>query len=153
MSSRLFVRFGVGLLTVALAACGSGSNPASPSGGKATLRGVATVNGATAASHGDVSALSTSSGAITVRVQEQISISTTISVNGTFELDDVPSGTFHLEFVSNGQVIGTVTVTNVTATSQINLQVEVKITVVVVIKLEVDGVEEHNNPGNRDSDD
>jgi hypothetical protein len=144
----------MGLATLSLVGCGSDS-PTSPSGTKAILRGVAIRTGVNGQAHGrDLQSLSDSGDKIAVRIQEKVAVSTTISVNGTFELDDIPTGTFHVEFVSSsGTVVGTVTVTGVNASSAVNLQVEIKvdvqITSVVVIKIEVDGVVEHDK-GNDD---
>jgi hypothetical protein len=147
----------VGLATLSLVGCGSDS-PTSPSGAKAVLHGIAIRTDASGQAHGrDLQSLSDSGGKITVRIQEKVAVSTTISVNGTFELEDLPTGTFHLEFVSSsGTVVGTVTVTGVNATSEVDLQVEIKVdvqvTTVVVIKIEVDGVVEHDGNDKNDDD-
>src|SRR5260370_6575335 len=93
------------------AACGS-SNPATPSGSRRlVLRG--TVLGAPTASgqSAQVAALAAGTGQkITVTVQQNTSITTTVASNGTFELEGVPEGSFTLVFSSTTTVLGTVTV-------------------------------------------
>ena len=126
------------------AACGK-SNPASPSGAnRIVLRGV--VVGAPTASGrpGELAALGSSGGKIKVTVREDISITTTVSANGTFELDGVPEGKFNLVFTNTSATtptqMGTVTVPP-GAGREIRIVVEVRVTVIVVIKIEIDGHE------------
>jgi len=71
-------------------------------------------------------------------VQENTSITTTVSSNGTFELEGVPDGSFTLVFSSTTSVIGTVTVPG-GANQEINIVVQVTVNVVVIIKIEIDG--------------
>jgi len=118
---------------LALAACGS-SNPAGPSGsGGVTVQGVLLDEGAafTASSNAG-----TSSGPITV-VVEGTSISVTISGNGTFELDDLPPGTFTLVFYQDDLEIGRITVTAANGDT-VKVVVQKKGSVIVVVELEVD---------------
>jgi len=123
------------------AACGS-SNPATPSGSrKLVLRG--TVLGAPTASgqSAQVAALAAGTGQkITVTVQQNTSITTTVSSNGTFELEGVPEGSFTLVFSSTTTVLGTVTVPG-GASQEINIVVNVTVNVVVIVKIEIDGHE------------
>jgi hypothetical protein len=83
-------------------------------------------------------------GSITVTVQENTAITTTISGNGTFELDGLPAGTFTLVFSSNGVTLGTITITNVPSQAEINLVVQITSTVVMV-KVEINGTDETDN--------
>ncbi len=141
----------VGLVAVAaltLSACGS--SPTSPSSGAVTLRGVAMGSAAGVASGSGVQALSTrtaSSGgaAIVVTVQENTTITTTISANGTFELKGLPAGTFTLVFTSNGVTIGTVTITSVPNQAEIDLVVQITSTTVVTVSIKVNGTDETEN--------
>jgi hypothetical protein len=88
-------------------------------------------------------------GSITVTVQGT-SISTTISGNGTFELDGLPAGTFTLVFSSNGVIIGTITITSIPTQAEINLVVQIT-TTVVLVKVEVNGTDETDNENNNNN--
>jgi hypothetical protein len=143
-----------GVVVVAAAAlvaagCG-GSNPASPSGTrrivlKGTVLGTPSASGQSA----EVAALAAGSGKITVTVQQNTSITTTVSSNGTFELEGVPEGRFTLVFSSGTTVLGTVTVPG-GATLEINIVVQVTVNVVVTIKIEIDGHEVNVHEGDHD---
>jgi hypothetical protein len=128
-----------------LVGCG-GSSPTSPSGaGKVVLHGVAVgADGAPTASGGGVTAQAASKDRITVTVQGT-SISTTVSTNGTFELEDLPTGSFALVFSINTTVIGTVTITGVPTQGEIQIVVQVTVTTVVLINLEIDDQENDDN--------
>lgn len=143
-SGRFFLAGVIAVLGLAFSACGS--SPSSPSGAGVTLHGVAMGQGVGVA--GDVRAQSTASSAatstITVTV-EGTSITTTISANGTFELDGLPAGTFTLVFTSNGVTIGTVTITSVPDQAEINLVVQISVTNVVMVKVEINGSDETEN--------
>ncbi len=132
-----------------LVGCG-GSSPTSPSGaGKVVLHGVAVgADGASTASAGGVTAQAASKDRITVTVQGT-SISTSVSTNGTFELENVPSGSFTLVFSINTTVIGTVTITGVPTSGEIQIVVQVTVTTVVLINLEID---DHENDDTEDHD-
>ena len=78
-------------------------------------------------------------------VQESPSITTTISANGTFELDGLPAGTFTLVFTSNGVTLGTVTITSVPNQAEIDLVVQISSTNVVVVTVKVNGTDETEN--------
>jgi hypothetical protein len=144
MSLRIMGRLGVALLAVGLPLVGcGGSNPASPSaGGGVVLHGVVLGSGASSSSSAtpEVSAQSTS-GRITVTIQEQPSFSATVSANGTFELEGLPAGTLTLVFSSNGVVIGTVTITGVPSSAEVKVVVQVETGTVILVTLEVDDKE------------
>lgn len=123
-----------------LVGCG-GNNPASPSpsGKGAVLRGVVLGEEASASS-GDVSAKSTKAGGTTVSVQENTSITTTVSSNGTFELDNIPTGNFTLVFSNGTTVLGTVRVRGVPDDGQVVIIVQITVITVIVINIEINGV-------------
>jgi hypothetical protein len=153
MRERKWLVLGVIAVTAAAfvaAACG-GSNPAAPSGTKkVVLRG--TVLGASSASgqSAQVGAMGAGNGEkIKVTVQQNTAITTTVSSNGTFELEGVPEGKFTLVFSSTTTVLGTVTVPG-GADHEINIVVNVTVNVVVIIKIEIDG---HEVPHPGDGDD
>jgi hypothetical protein len=133
-----------------LAGCG-GNNPASPSpsGKGAVLRGVVVGEGASASS-GDVSAKSTSAGGTKVSVQENTAITTTVRSNGTFELDNIPTGNFTLVFSNGTTVLGTVRVRGVPDDGQVVIIVQITIITVIVINIEINGVPVP--PGDDDDD-
>jgi hypothetical protein len=139
----------VALTALALSACGS--SPTSPGAAAGvTLRGVATGSGVGLAAANGVQGLSTKTAAggtssIVVTVQESPSLTTTISGNGTFELDGLPAGTFTLVFTSNGVTIGTITITSVPNQAEVDLVVQISLTNVVVVTVKVNGNDETAN--------
>jgi hypothetical protein len=143
-SGRFFLAGVIAVAGLAFSACGS--SPSSPSGAGVTLHGVAMGQGVGTA--GDVRAQSTASSAATSTVTvtvEGTSITTTISANGTFELDGLPAGTFTLVFSSNGVTIGTLTITSVPDQAEINLVVQISLSNVVMVKVEINGSDETEN--------
>jgi hypothetical protein len=142
------------LLLIALVAVGltlaGCSSPTSSSGGQGvTLRGVALGPNA-AFSSSSVRSMDDagSGGTITVTV-EGTTISTTISGNGTFELEGLPTGSFVLIFEQDGVVLGTVSVNGVPEGAEIKIVVKVDTTTVILIKLEMNDDDED---GDDDSD-
>ena len=118
-----------------LVACGDG-NPTSPSGmGGVSVQGVLLGESASVTSSSTASAKA-NGGPVTV-VVEGTSISVTISGNGTFELQDVPAGTFTLVFFQDGAELGRVTITAGEGT-RVKIVVQKKGAVVVVIDLELE---------------
>ena len=85
-----------------------------------------------------------SGGTITVTV-EGTSISTTISGNGTFELEGLLSGSFTLVFTKDGVVVGTVSVNGVPESTEIKIVVQIETTTVILIKLEMGDDSEDND--------
>jgi hypothetical protein len=141
--SRVLLPVVMAVLALTLSGCSS--SPTSPSGTNASvnLHGVAMGQpSASSSSLGGFRAMSTG-GSITVTVQGT-SLSTTISGNGTFELDGLPAGTFTLVFSSNGVTLGTITITSVPTQAEINLVVQIT-TTVVMVKVEINGTDETDN--------
>ncbi len=144
--SHAFLSAVISFLTLAVSGCSS--SPTSPSGTRAgvTLHG-ATFGQSTASSSsaGGFQAMAAPSGRVTVTVQENPSITTTISGNGTFELEGLPAGTFTLVFSSNGVTLGTITITSVPSTAEINVVVQITTTTVVLVRVEINGTDETDN--------
>ncbi len=145
-----FVVWGLAALaSLALSACGgSPTGPSSAAG--VTLKGVAMGSGVGLAPADGVRGLSTKTAAggtssIVVTVQENSSITTTISANGTFELEGLPAGTFTLVFSSNGVTLGTVTITSVPNQAEIDLVVQITSSSVVMVTVKVNGTDETEN--------
>jgi hypothetical protein len=118
---------------VALVACGDG-NPAGPSGtAGVSVKGVLLGEGAsfTASSNNG-----SGSGPITVLV-EGTSISVTVSGNGTWEMEDVPPGTFTLVFLQDDTEIGRITITAAEGV-EVKVVVQKKGAVIVLVDLELD---------------
>ena len=133
----------IAFLTLAVSGCSN--SPTSPSGTSAgvTLHGATfSQSPASTSSAGGFQAMAAPSGHVTVTVQENPSITTTISANGTFELEGLPAGTFTLVFTSNGVTLGTITITSVPSTAEINVVVQITATTVVLIKVEINGTDE-----------
>jgi hypothetical protein len=144
--ARLLYVLALFLGALALSRCGS--SPTLPSAAGVNLHGVALGANSSASSIGHVRAMSgSSSGSITVTVQENTSITTKVSANGTFELENLPAGMFTLVFSIDGTVIGTVTITSVPSTAEINLVVQITTTTVITVKVEVNGADETDNQG------
>jgi hypothetical protein len=132
-------------------ACG-GSNPAAPTGTKRiVLKGTVLGTPGASGQSAQVAALAANGEKIKVTVQQNTSITTTVSSNGTFELEGVPEGNFTLVFSTSTTVIGTVTVPG-GADQEIHIVVNVTVTVVVIVKIEIDG-HDVPPPGPHDGDD
>ncbi len=145
---QLFVMGVVAALSLVLSACGG--SPTAPTAG-VRLRGVAVNQGVGAAD--GVRGLSGRSAAagpstITVTVQQNTSITTTISGNGTFELEGLPAGTFTLVFSSNGVTLGTVTITSVPDQAEIEIVVQLSTTNVTLVKVTINGTDESESETN-----
>ena len=138
------------IAVAAMVGCGGSSNPAAPSAatGGLKLQGLVMQGAPSASSQpGHVSALDAPSGRITVTLQENSSISTTVSINGTFELDGLPQTGFTLVFSVNGVQAGTITVTPVQGTTLVKIVVQVTTTTVVLLNLELDNENDNENNG------
>src|SRR6266481_83290 len=114
---------------LSLVVSGCSSSPTSPSSTSAsvTLHGTAVgPSAASTSSAGGLQAMSVpSAGRVTVTVLEKPSITTTISGNGTFELEGLPAGNFTLVFSSNGVTLGTITITSVPNQAEIDVVVQI----------------------------
>lgn len=130
---------GLALLTVLLplVGCGGSSNPASPSGAGVVLNGVVIGSEVAASSSAEVSAQANSGRRITVTVEGNPSLSTTVSANGTFTLEGLPAGSFTLVFTLNGVVIGTINITGVGDQVEIHIVVQVTSTTVILVNLDM----------------
>jgi hypothetical protein len=134
--NTLYLRLTLLTALLPLIGCGGSSSPASPSGVGVVLNGVV-IGPDAASSSADVSAQSTSGGRITVTVEGNPSLSTTVSANGTFVLEGLPAGSFTLVFSKNGVVIGTITITGVGEQVEIHIVVQVTSTTVTLINLDM----------------
>jgi hypothetical protein len=105
---------------VVLAACGG--NPASSSGDGIVLRGTVVGAPTSVASSFSVGA---SSATVTVTVQENPAITTTVGADGSFTLRGLPEGEFHLVFSMNGSTIGTLAFSEVKPNQEIIVTVQV----------------------------
>src|SRR5712692_7369537 len=126
------------IAAAAMLRCG-GSNPASPSGGGVKLQGVVLQNASVSAASASVSARSAQAGKIVVTVQENPSLSVTVSGNGTFEIQSLPAGGFTLIFSVNGVVVGQITITAVSEGTTIKIVVKLSEQEVELVDLETDG--------------
>lgn len=128
---------------ISLVACG-GDSPAGPSGVASSAQGVVlhgTVVGATAAA--GVTLKSTQSvltGVVTVTVQENPSITTTVAADGSFTLRGLPQGSFTLVFTRDGATLGTLTFGEVKANQEITVTVNVSSGAVVLVEEKRDGI-------------
>jgi hypothetical protein len=140
--SRSLVWYAALLAAVSMAACGG--NPSGASGA-VVLRG--TVVGDASASAASSSERAAASAArITVTVQQDPSLSTTVGGNGTFELNGLPEGSFTLVFTSNSVTLGTIEITGAEPGQEIRITVQVTTTTVILISIE-------NGDGDDDEDD
>ncbi len=137
----------VGAAALLAVACGSGSgNPSSPSGAmgvrvQGTVLGAAAATGVTAQNNGPAT-----SGPIVVTVKGMPSLSVTVSGNGTFELDNLPQGTFTLVFTRNGVTLGQVTVNGANAAATVKIVVQVNGATITLVNMEVDEPEAEASP-------
>lgn len=112
------------MAAVALWRCGSG--PASPSGGGVKLQGVVLQDATASAASASLSARSAQGGKIVVTVQENPSLTATVSGNGTFEIEDVPAGGFTLTFSVNGVPVGQIGIGAVGEGTTVKIVVKLK---------------------------
>jgi hypothetical protein len=144
--SQVLLPAAIAILALALSGCGSSPTSPSSANSSVNLHGLALGQGAASTSSAGTYRAMSTSGSVTVTVQGT-SLSTTISGNGTFELDGLPAGTFTLVFTSNGVTLGTITITSVPNQAEINLVVQITGTVVMV-KVEINGTDETDNEKN-----
>jgi hypothetical protein len=129
---------------IALSGCG-GSSPGSPSGKGVVLQGtvLSTTAAAGASAHAGASA---ATGKMVVTVQENPSITATVSANGTFELEGLPSGTITLVFTIDGRVVGTLTLTGLGEDVEVKIVVQITPDGVVLIEIKIEGQDDDGDP-------
>jgi len=144
--SQAFLPAVIAVLGLALSGCGGGPTSPSETSAGVTLHGTAMSPSPAASSQaGDVQTMAAPGSRVTVTVQEKPSLSTTISANGTFELEGLPAGTFTLVFSSNGVVLGTVTITSVPSSAKVDVVVQITTTSVVVVRVHINGSDQTDN--------
>jgi hypothetical protein len=116
-----------------------GSSPASPSGSGVKLQGVVLQDATGSAASASLSAQSAKPGKITVTVQENPTLSVTVSSNGTFTIQGLPAGGFTLLFSVNGAPVGTVAITAVGEGTTVKIVVKVTEQEVELVDMETDG--------------
>jgi hypothetical protein len=143
----MMLRYGRPLLAIiaALTLLRCGSSPNSPSGAGARLQGVV-LQSATA--HAQSAAQSSQAGKITVTVQEDPTLSVTVSGNGTFEIQGVPAGGFTLVFSLNGVTVGQIRITAVAEGTTIKIVVKVAEQEVELVEIETEDDDETQTGGN-----
>jgi hypothetical protein len=131
------------VLIAAAAMWRCGSSPTSPSGGGVKLQGVVLQDATAASARPGVSAQSaTKAGKIVVTVQENPSLSVTVSGNGTFEIQGLPAGGFTLVFTVNGVTAGQITITAVSEGTTVKIVVRVAEQEVELVDMETEGDDE-----------
>jgi hypothetical protein len=133
----------VAVMAAALAASACGDNPAGPSGA-VVLRGTVLGDSASSAASGAAAA---AAARVTITVEENPSLTTTVSGNGTFELEGLPEGGFTLVFSSNGVTLGTITINDVSAGETITITVKVTANSVTLVLEEREDDEEGEDDG------
>lgn len=144
----LLVSIAVSALGLSLAACG-GSNPSGPSGKGVSLQGVVMNGavGATGVTASDRAVAGGAKGTMVVTVQERPSVSATVNANGTFELQDLPAGTFTLVFTIDGTIVGTITLTGISEDAEVRIVVQVTPDGVILIEIRIEGPQTSPSPG------
>jgi hypothetical protein len=140
--SHVFLAAMIAVLGLALSGCGGGPTSPSEANPRVTLHGTALASPTASAETRDVQSLAAPGSRVTVTVQESPSLSTTISSNGTFELDGLPAGSFTLVFTSAGTALGTVSVNSVPSSAQVDLVVQITTTSVVVVRVHINGTDQ-----------
>ncbi len=130
---------------VAAAGCGAGS-PSSPSaGGKGVaVQGMVLGDGAAFAASSDVHSSSAKPQKVTVKV-EGTTITAEVSANGTFVLNDIPSGTFTLIFMVDGKEIGRIVVTAQDG-DEVKIVVQVTDSALTLIEMHIEHAEPTGSP-------
>ncbi len=137
----------VGAAALIAVACGGGSsNPGAPSGAMGVRVQGTVLGGAAATGVGALSNGPATSGPIVVTVKGMPSLSVTVSGNGTFELDDLPQGTFTLVFTRNGVTLGQVTVTGASGAATVKIVVQVNGATITLVNMEMDEPEASASP-------
>jgi hypothetical protein len=126
---------GVAVAAAVAVGCG-GQSPSSPSSGTVLVQGLVLGDGASVTASSGVPIAAGKSQKVTVKV-DGTSITAEVSANGTFEIKDIPSGTFTLVFLVDGVEIGRVVVTAEEG-SEVKIVVQVKNSVLVLIEIKVE---------------
>lgn len=142
--NRLFFPLAI-LASFALGGCGSGS-PTASSSGALKLQGIVLQDASGVAAQSTRPEAS-SGGSITVTVKEMPSITVTVSGNGTFELEDLPAGTFTLVFSVNGTVVGEIQVQVVAGATEIKIVVQITQGTVILVNITFDTGTESDSSG------
>lgn len=121
-----------------LAACGG--NPASSSGDGVVLRGTVVGASAVGASALSVGTAPATAEVVTVTVQENPAITTTVGADGSFTLRGLPEGGFHLVFSSGGVPLGTLFFTEVKPNQEITVTVQVTGSTVTLLEDRRNGI-------------
>jgi len=124
--------------------CGSDSPTAPSSAGGVVVQGVVLGDGASVSAAADWQPASSQAKKIKVRV-DGTSLDVDVSVNGTFELKGVPSGTFTLVFLADGVEVGRVVVSAAEG-SEVKIVVQVTAGALVVVEIKVDGTQTEPPP-------
>jgi hypothetical protein len=130
--------FFASILTAAvfvLAACGG--NPSSSSGDGIVLRG--TVVGAPTSVASSLS-VGASNASVTVTVQENPAITTTVGADGSFTLRGLPEGRFTLVFASGGTPLGSLSFSEVKPNQEITLTIQVVGSTVILVDERRNGI-------------
>jgi hypothetical protein len=121
--------------TLWLTACGG---PSSPSEGGVVLRGTVVGDGSfTASAAGGARAAAAT---VTVTVQENPAITTTVGPDGTFSLRGLPPGGFTLVFASGGGTIGVIPFAEVQPNQEITVSIRLDGRSVVVLEERRNGI-------------
>jgi hypothetical protein len=126
------------LAALGISACDG--NPAGPSDAIVVRGTVIDETGVASASA--AGSMRSTNARITVTVEENRTLTTTVSGNGEFELTGLPDGSFTLAFSRNGVPLGTVTFSDVQPGQRITIKVKVS-------GSSVDLVEDDRDGGNR----
>src|SRR5437773_4063013 len=129
------------ILTVAafvLMACGG--NPASPSRDGIVLRGTGVGASAFGASALSVGTATAPAEVVTVMVEENHAITTTVGADGSFTLRGLPEGGFHLVFSSGGVTLGTLAFSEVKPNQEITVTVQVSGSTVTLLEDRRNGI-------------
>jgi hypothetical protein len=139
MMTRRFLVLSVfiGMPALGLIACGGGNPVSSSAGGGIVLHG--TVLGVAGVGASSLS-VSTAAASLTVTVQEQPAISTTVADDGTFTLRGLPEGSFTLVFANGGVTLGTIAISGVQPNQEVTITVKVSSSTVTLVEERRNGI-------------